>query len=74
MVMVLEAHSAVTPSGRPVDVPIPIAPVVICVIFVSLVFTQIVGVEAAAVTVFLGVTVMIPSAFALPHPPVNRME
>ena len=29
------------------------------------------GVEEATETVFLGVTVMIPSAFAFPQPPVS---
>ena len=28
MVMVLEDHDAVTPAGKPVAVPIPVAPVV----------------------------------------------
>ena len=32
IVIVLAAHVAVTPDGKPVAVPIPVAPVVICVI------------------------------------------
>ena len=35
MVIILDAHAAVTPAGRPVAVPIPDAPVVTCVIFVN---------------------------------------
>ena len=74
MVIVLEAHSAITPAGRPVAVPMPVAPVVTCVIFVNLVFTQMEGVEEATDTVFLGVTVIIPSAFTFSHPPVRSIE
>jgi hypothetical protein len=32
-----------------------------------------VGVDDAAVTVLLGVTVIVPVAFTLPQPPVNGM-
>ena len=48
MVMVLEAHEAVTPEGKPVAVPIPVAPVVVCVILVNAVLIHKVGVEEAA--------------------------
>ena len=71
IVIVLDAQKAVTPPGRPVAVPIPVAPVVVCVIAVRAVLMQRVGVEEAAPTVLLGVTVMVPEAFTVPHPPVS---
>jgi hypothetical protein len=40
-------QEAVTPAGKPVAVPIPVAPVVAIVIFVIVVFTKIVGLEDA---------------------------
>ena len=71
MVIVFDAQAAVTPDGRPVAVPIPVAPVVECVMFVKAVLTQRVGVEDAAPAVFAAVTVIVPVAFTLPHPPVK---
>ena len=59
------------PAGRPVAVPIPVAPVVVCVIFVIAVFTQTVGVDEAELTVLFGVTVIVPVALIVPHPPVS---
>ena len=50
MVIVFEAHAAVTPDGNPVAVPIPVAPVVVCVILVKAVLMQSVGVEEAEAT------------------------
>ena len=40
-------QEAVTPAGKPVAVPIPVAPVVAIVIFVMVVFTKSVGLEDA---------------------------
>jgi hypothetical protein len=37
------------------------------------VLTQSVGVEEAALTVLLAVTVIVPTALTVPHPPVNGM-
>lgn len=71
MVTVLDAHEAVTPAGSPVDVPIPVAPVVVCVMLVNAVLIQSVGVEDAALTEFIEVTVIVPVAFTEPQPPVN---
>ena len=51
MVMVLDDHDAVTPAGSPSGVPIPVAPVVVCVILVIELFKQTVGVEDAVDTV-----------------------
>ena len=69
--IVFDAQDAVTPAGRPVGVPIPVAPVVVCVIAVSGVLMHKVGVEEAAPTVLSDVTVSVPVALMLPQPPVN---
>jgi hypothetical protein len=71
MVIVFEAQEAVTPAGRPVAVPIPVAPVVVCVIFVRGVLMHSVGVEDAAPAVLSGVTSIVPVANTVPQPPVN---
>jgi hypothetical protein len=71
MVMVLEAQEAVTPAGSPVAVPIPVAPVVVCVMLVIAVFKQSVGVEDAAPAELTAVTVIVPVAFTEPQPPVK---
>jgi hypothetical protein len=71
IVMVFEAQLAVTPVGNPLTDPIPVAPVVVCVIFVKVVFKHKVGVEEAVVTELFVVTVMVPVAFTVPHPPVS---
>ncbi len=73
IVTVLEDQDAVTPAGRPVAVPIPVAPVVTCVIAVRAVLMHSVGVAEAVPTVLSGVTVIVPVAFALPQPPVSGM-
>ena len=57
MVIVLLAHKAVTPAGKPVAVPIPVALVVVCVILVNAVLIQSVGVLDAALAVLFGDTV-----------------
>jgi hypothetical protein len=51
MVIVLDAQAAETPVGRPVAVPIPVAPVVVWVMLVKAVLMHKVGVEDAALTV-----------------------
>ena len=73
IVMVLDTQVADTPAGSPVAVPMPVAPVVVCVMLVSAVLMHKVGVEEAAPAVLSGVTVMVPEAFTVPHPPVNGM-
>ena len=73
IVIVLDAQAAVTPAGRPVAVPIPVAPVVIYVIAVRAVLMHNVDVEEAIPAVFTVVTVMVPVAEALPQPPVSGM-
>ena len=59
MVIVLPLKEALTPAGKPVGVPIPVAPVVVNVIGVSAVLTQSVGEDDAALTVLFGLTVTI---------------
>ena len=77
IVMVLLAQAAVTPVGSPVAVPMPVAPVVVCVIAVNTVLIHKVGVLDAAPAVLAGVleevTVIVPVAFTEPQPPVNGM-
>ena len=76
IVIVFDAHAAETPAGNPVAVPIPVAPVVVRVMFVSAVLIHKVGVEEAvpAVLIALELTVIVPDALtAAPHPPVSGM-
>jgi hypothetical protein len=56
-----------------VGVPIPVAPVVVCVILVKAVLIHKVGVVDGADAVLFGVTVIVPVAFTAPQPPVNGM-
>ena len=75
IVIVLDTQFAVTPAGRPVGAPIPVATVVVWVIAVSAVLIHRVGVADAADTVLCGLTVMVPVAYTvLPQPPINGME
>ena len=71
IVMILDAQAAVTPAGRPEAVPMPVAPVMVCVMLVSAVLLHRVGVEDADPTVLSDVTVIVPEAFTVPHPPVS---
>ena len=52
IVITLLDHAAVTPVGKPVGVPIPVAPVVLWVIGVNAVLIHRVGLLDAADTVF----------------------
>ena len=69
--MVLLAHDAVTPAGKPVAVPMPVAPVVAIVMLVSAVLIHKVGVLDGAPAVLFGVTVIVPVALIVPQPPVK---
>ena len=78
MVMMLDAKLADTPAGNPLapGTPLllmPVAPVVVCVMFVSAVLMQSVGVEDAAPAVLFAVTVIVPVAFMVPQPPVKEI-
>ena len=74
MVMTPEAQLAVTPGGSPVAEPIPVAPVVVWVTPAIAILTHSVGDEEATLAVLAGVTVMVPVALTLLHPPVSGME
>ena len=56
--MVFDDHDALTPAGNPVGVPIPVAPVVVCVIFVNAVLMQTEGEEEAEPAVLEALTVV----------------
>ena len=72
IVIVLPDQAAVTPVGKPVAVPMPVALVVVCVIFVKAVFTVSVGVDEAVPAAQAAVTVIVPVAFtALQLVPVS---
>ena len=71
MRIVSELNVALTPVGKPVGVPIPVAPVVVCVMVVRALLIQMVGVDDAALVVLSGVTVIVPVADTVPQPPVN---
>ena len=73
MVITFAAHAAVTPAGNPVAAPMPVAPKVVCVIFVKTVLIHNVGVDDAAPNVLAEVTMMVPVAFTEPQPPVKGM-
>jgi hypothetical protein len=73
MRIVSELNIALTPVGNPVATPMPVAPVVVCVMVVIALLIQIVGVDDAALVVLSGVTVIVPLADTVPQPPVNGM-
>ena len=68
MVIVFADHAAVTPAGRPVEVPIPVAPVVVWVILGKAVLIHKVGVLEAVPAVLERVTVKV--AVAIPAQPL----
>ena len=68
-----DAQAAVTPPGKPVAVPIPVASVVAIVIAVSGVLIHSVGVDDGEPAVIFAVTVIVPVAFTVPQPPVKGM-
>ena len=72
IVITLPDQAAETPVGNPEAVPIPVALVVVCVIFVKAVLTVSVGVDEAVPTAQAAVTVIVPVALtALQLVPVN---
>ena len=70
IVIVFEDHAAVKPVGKPVAVPIPVAPVVACVMLVNAVLIQRVGVLDAVPAVLVALTVTVLVAEALEQPAV----
>ena len=75
IVIVLLDQAAETPVGNPEAVPMPVALVVACVIFINTVFTVSVGVVDAEAAAQAGdaLTVILPVAFTMPQPPVKRI-
>ena len=71
--MTLASHAAVTPAGRPVAAPMPVAPVVAMVMLVRGELTQSVGLDEGAPAVFAAVTVIVPVALTAPQPPISGM-
>ncbi len=71
--MILADQLALTPAGKPVDTPIPVALVVVWVIPDKTVLMHKVGVDEAAPTVLATETIIVPVAYAVPQPPVNGM-
>ena len=55
MVIVFAFQEALTPAGSPVAVPMPVAPVVVCVMLVKAELIQSVGVDEAAPAVLAGI-------------------
>ena len=74
MVITSLVQLAVTPAGKSVAVPIPVAPVVAMVMSVRAVFTQSVGSVDGAAAVLSPPTVIVPVALTVPQPPVNGIE
>ena len=72
IVITLPDQAAVTPVGNPEAVTMPVALVVVCVIFVKAVLTVSVGVDEAVPTAQAAVTVIVPVALtALQLVPVS---
>jgi hypothetical protein len=76
IVIVLLAHVALTPAGKPLApltpaLLMPVAPVVVCVILVSAVLIHSVGLLDATPAVLFGVTIIVPVALTAPQPPVS---
>ena len=66
-----DAQEAVIPGGRLEGVPIPVAPVVVCVTFVVVVLIYSTKFEDTALTVLSAITVIVPVAVPAPRPPVR---
>ncbi len=71
IVIVLLLNVAVTPVGKPVTVPMPAAPVVAIVTGVKGSLIQSVGLAEGAAAVLAAVTLIVPVADTVPHPPVS---
>jgi len=56
----LADHEAVTPVGKPMGVPIPVAPVVACVMVVIGLFTQTDGLIEPTPAVVFGLMFIVP--------------
>ena len=65
IVITLLAHDALTPVGKPDAVPMPVAPVVVWVIFVNGLFIHNVGVDDDASTLLQGLVTEDTTIFEL---------
>ena len=74
MVMVFEAKEAVTPAGKPVAAPMPVAPVVVWVMLGEIAVLTHKVVVVPEVTVLFGLIIIVPVALTLPQPPVRGIE
>lgn len=72
MVIIFDIQVAVTPAGKVVAVPIPVAPVVVCVIAVNGVLIHKVGVELATEAVLSALTVAVTAVRVTDSQPVVR--
>ena len=73
IVITFDAQVAVTPVGKLVAVPIPVASVVAWLILINAVLIHNVGVSDGAAAVISSVTVIVPVAFTGSQPPVKGM-
>ena len=71
MVMVLLAHEAVTPEGKPLMEPIPVAPVVVCVMLGDKAVLIHVVRSVIVLKLLVAFTIILPVALTVPQPPVN---
>ena len=81
MVIVLDAHEAETPAGKPFapetpEFEIPVAPVVAMVILgeIAVLRRNVGELDGAAAVIVTFITVMVPVALTVPHPPVKGIE
>ena len=73
--MVLLLQVALRPGGKPVDTPTPVAPVVAMVTVGDIgALIQTEGLAEGGAAVLTGLTVIVPVAFTVPHPPASGME
>lgn len=75
MVMVLDDQEAVIPAGKPVAVPMPVAPVVVWVMagFSGVLMQRVDVPGEGPLTVLIGLTLIVPEALTVPQPPVRGM-
>jgi hypothetical protein len=74
IVIMFAAQDAVTPLGSPEGAPIPVARVVVWVMADKFWLIQTTPFGCGEVAVIFGVTVIVPVAATVPHPPVSGME
>ena len=73
IVIAFEPQVAITPAGKPIAMPIPVAPVVLWLILGNTVPMHKVGEDEATPAVLTAETIIVPVAFTPPQPPINVM-